>query len=144
VAWTFDLGASLNTREQGWRASCAATLSDGAPPLEGDEILIATRPAGRRPTIWASRRSGCWAGEHLDVDGTACRSPACRGSMRIGDVNGRSLLTHMGKRQAHLLSEILDGRTRGGDRRPTGPVSAGDLPPNPQVAAVGAVVAGGE
>jgi dihydrolipoamide dehydrogenase len=27
----------------------------------------------------------------------------------IGDVNGRSLLTHMGKYQAHVLSEILDG-----------------------------------
>jgi dihydrolipoamide dehydrogenase len=27
----------------------------------------------------------------------------------IGDVNGRSLLTHMGKHQAHVLSQILDG-----------------------------------
>lgn len=27
----------------------------------------------------------------------------------IGDVNGRSLLTHMGKYQAHVLSETLDG-----------------------------------
>ena len=27
----------------------------------------------------------------------------------IGDVNGRSLLIHMGKYQAHVLSEILDG-----------------------------------
>ena len=27
----------------------------------------------------------------------------------IGDVNGRSLLTHMGKYQAHVLSEILGG-----------------------------------
>ena len=28
----------------------------------------------------------------------------------IGDVNRRSLLTHIGKYQAHVASEILDGR----------------------------------
>ena len=28
----------------------------------------------------------------------------------IGDANARSLLTHAGKHQAHVLSEILDGR----------------------------------
>jgi dihydrolipoamide dehydrogenase len=31
----------------------------------------------------------------------------------IGDVNGRSLLTHAGKHQAYVVSEILDGRTGG-------------------------------
>lgn len=30
----------------------------------------------------------------------------------IGDVNGRSLLTQIGKYQAYGLSEILDGRPR--------------------------------
>ncbi|MBV9415158.1 MAG: NAD(P)/FAD-dependent oxidoreductase, partial [Solirubrobacterales bacterium] len=53
----------------------------------------------------------------------------------IGDVNGRSLLTHAGKHQARVLSEILAGRRTAG-------VTADVDPPRviftePQVAAVG-------
>ena len=53
----------------------------------------------------------------------------------IGDANGRSLLTHMGKYQAHVLSEILDGHpaTAGGDDAAAPRVIFTD----PQVAAAG-------
>jgi dihydrolipoamide dehydrogenase len=58
----------------------------------------------------------------------------------IGDVNGRSLLTHMGKYQAHVLSEILDGRpgTVSGDDASAPRVIFTD----PQVAAVGLTLQG--
>jgi len=46
-----------------------------------------------------------WAGPN---SGPA-HSPSLPWLYAIGDVNGRSLLTHMGKYQAHVLSEILDG-----------------------------------
>ena len=53
----------------------------------------------------------------------------------IGDVNGRSLLTHVGKYQAHVLSEILDGHAAAvsGDDATAPRVIFTD----PQVAAVG-------
>jgi len=53
----------------------------------------------------------------------------------IGDVNGRSLLTHMGKYQAHVLSEILDGHAAAvsGDDAAAPRVIFTD----PQIAAVG-------
>jgi pyruvate/2-oxoglutarate dehydrogenase complex dihydrolipoamide dehydrogenase (E3) component len=56
----------------------------------------------------------------------------------IGDVNGRSLLTHIGKYQAHVLSEILDGHpaTASGDDAAAPRVIFTD----PQVAAVGLTV----
>jgi dihydrolipoamide dehydrogenase len=53
----------------------------------------------------------------------------------IGDVNGRSLLTHMGKYQAHVLSEILDGHpaaVRGDDAAAPRVIFT-----DPQVAATG-------
>jgi dihydrolipoamide dehydrogenase len=53
----------------------------------------------------------------------------------IGDVNGRSLLTHAGKHQAHVVSEIVDGRATGGISEET------EVPrvifTEPQIAAVG-------
>ena len=57
----------------------------------------------------------------------------------IGDANGRALLTHMGKYQAHVLSEILDG----GDARATRDnVGAPRVVfTEPQVAAVGMTLA---
>jgi dihydrolipoamide dehydrogenase len=109
-----------------------ATLSDGAG-VEGDEILIA---AGRRPATddLGLETVGLVAGEHLEVD-DHLSVPGLPWLYAIGDVNGRSLLTHMGKWQAHVLSGILDGQRSDG---------VGDIAPTPrviftepQVAAVG-------
>jgi dihydrolipoamide dehydrogenase len=57
----------------------------------------------------------------------------------IGDVNGRSLLTHMGKYQAHVVSEVIAGgeaRVTGNDAGPPRVVFT-----DPQLAAVGLTLA---
>jgi len=58
----------------------------------------------------------------------------------IGDFNGRSLLTHMGKYQARLLAERLAGRS---DVPATqdGPIAPRVIFTDPQVAAVGHTLA---
>ncbi len=90
------------------------TLSDGQA-VAGDEILVA---AGRRPRTQdlGLQTVGLQPGRPVEVD-------------------GRSLLTHMGKYQAHVLSQILDGHpaTAGGDDAAARRVIFTD----PQVAAVG-------
>ena len=53
----------------------------------------------------------------------------------IGDVNGRSLLTHMGKYQAQVLSEILDGHAVAASRDDA--TAPRVIFTDPQVAAVG-------
>jgi pyruvate/2-oxoglutarate dehydrogenase complex dihydrolipoamide dehydrogenase (E3) component len=81
-------------------------LSDGAI-VEGDEILVA---AGRRPLTrdLGLETVGLAPGNFIHVD-DRLRVPGLPWLYAIGDVNGRSLLTHVGKHQAHLVSEIIDG-----------------------------------
>ena len=82
------------------------TLSDGQQ-VHGEEILVA---AGRRPQTQdlGLETVGLVPGRPVEVgDRLAVRGLPWL--YAIGDVNGRSLLTHMGKYQAHVLSEILDG-----------------------------------
>jgi pyruvate/2-oxoglutarate dehydrogenase complex dihydrolipoamide dehydrogenase (E3) component len=82
------------------------TLSDGRTVL-GEEILVAI---GRRPRTQdlGLETVGLRPGQPVEV-GEQLSVPGLPWLYAIGDVNGRSLLTHMGKYQAHLLSEILDG-----------------------------------
>lgn len=107
------------------------TFSDGQQ-VRGEEILVA---AGRLPltqdlgleTVGLPRGGAVETDDRLAV-------PGLPWLYAIGDVNGRSLLTHMGKYQAHVLSEILDGHAAA--------VSGDAAAPrviftDPQVAAVG-------
>jgi dihydrolipoamide dehydrogenase len=87
------------------------TLSDGRA-FTGDEILVAT---GRRPntTDVGVESVGLAPGEPVDVD-DQLRATAVDGGWlyAIGDCNGRSLLTHMGKYQARIAADaILHGAT---------------------------------
>jgi dihydrolipoamide dehydrogenase len=87
-------------------------LGDG-PPLEADEVLVAT---GRDV---ATRGLG------LDTIGLPDDAPVeVDDSMRatgvadgwlyaVGDVNGRALLTHMGKYQARICGDVIAARARG-------------------------------
>jgi pyruvate/2-oxoglutarate dehydrogenase complex dihydrolipoamide dehydrogenase (E3) component len=108
------------------------TLSDGQE-VHGDEILVAV---GRRPRTGdlGLETVGLRPGQPVEV-GEQLALPGVPWLYAIGDVNGRSLLTHMGKYQAHVLSEILDGHAAA--------ISGDDaLAPrviftDPQVAAVG-------
>jgi dihydrolipoamide dehydrogenase len=108
------------------------TLSDGQA-VAGDEILVAV---GRRPRTQdlGLETVGLQPGRPVEVDDRLA-VPGLPWLYAIGDANGRSLLTHMGKYQAHVLSEILDGQlaTAGGDDAAVPRVIFTD----PQVAAVG-------
>jgi dihydrolipoamide dehydrogenase len=81
--------------------------------IEADEILIAT---GRVPNTkdigleTVSLKPGDW----LDVDDT-CRVKAVPSGWlyAAGDVNHRSLLTHMGKYQARVCGDTIAARARG-------------------------------
>jgi dihydrolipoamide dehydrogenase len=107
-------------------------LSDGQT-VTGDEILVAV---GRRPLTddLGMETVGLQPGRPVDVD-EQLAVPGLPWLYAIGDANGRSLLTHMGKYQAHVLSEILDGQPAkiGGDDAAAPRVIFTD----PQIAAVG-------
>ena len=82
------------------------TLSDRRE-VRGEEILVA---AGRRPLTQdlGLETVGLRPGAVIEVD-DRLTVPGLPWLYAIGDVNGRSLLTHMGKYQAHVLSQILGG-----------------------------------
>ena len=79
--------------------------------VRGDEVLVAT---GRRPrtTGIGVDTVGLEPGAYLDVDDTL----QVRGVpwlYGVGDVNGRQLLTHMGKYQARQAGAAIVARARG-------------------------------
>ncbi len=113
-------------------ATVHVELGDGSN-VDGDEILVAT---GREPRTMdlGVESAGLEPGAVIEVQDTL-QVPGVPWLYAIGDVNGRSLLTHAGKYQAHVLSEILAGR------RSEGIADHGGVPQviftDPQVAAVG-------
>jgi pyruvate/2-oxoglutarate dehydrogenase complex dihydrolipoamide dehydrogenase (E3) component len=86
---------------------------DHGRPVTADEVLVAT---GRRPrtTDLGLETIGLTAGDWLEVDDT-CRVTAVAGGWlyAAGDVNRRALLTHMGKYQARVGSNVIVARARG-------------------------------
>jgi len=108
------------------------TLSDGQD-IRGEEILVA---AGRRPQTddLGLETVGLRPGQPVEV-GEQLSAPGLPWLYAIGDVNGRSQLTHIGKYQAHVLSEILDGHAAAisGD----GTCAPRVIFTDPQVASVG-------
>jgi pyruvate/2-oxoglutarate dehydrogenase complex dihydrolipoamide dehydrogenase (E3) component len=86
-----------------------ATLSDGST-VEADEVLAAL---GRRPntTDLGLESVGVESGDYLDVD-ESLRVRGVDGGWlyAVGDVNGRNLLTHMGKYQARAAGDVIAAR----------------------------------
>ncbi len=114
------------------------TLESGER-ITGDELLVAV---GRRPVTGALglETVGLEPGEPIGVRDDM-RVPHTDWLYAIGDVNGRSLLTHMGKYQARIAVENI----LGGDER-AALAAQGSLAPrvaftDPQVAAVGHTLA---
>src|SRR5436190_4308925 len=112
-------------------------LEDG-DEVTGDELLVAI---GRRPHTddLGLETVGLQPGREIEVD-DRMRCGRHEWLYAIGDVNGRSLLTHMGKYQARLLADHLG---RGDDIPATqdGPVAPRVIFSDPQVAAVGHTLA---
>ena len=114
-------------------------LDDGAT-VEADEILVAI---GRRPrtsdvgleTIGLEPGGYVEADESLRVDGRDWL-------YAIGDVNGRALLTHMGKYQARLAADRILGKDV--RLRSDGGASPRVIFTDPQVGAVGLTLAAAE
>jgi pyruvate/2-oxoglutarate dehydrogenase complex dihydrolipoamide dehydrogenase (E3) component len=107
--------------------------------LVGDELLVAV---GRRPATddLGLEIVGIEPGGFLAVD-DRMRVGGSDWLYAVGDVNGRSLLTHMGKYQAWIAAQNI----LGGDQRAVAPAQ-GTLSPrvvftDPQVAAVGHTLA---
>jgi pyruvate/2-oxoglutarate dehydrogenase complex dihydrolipoamide dehydrogenase (E3) component len=111
-------------------------LEDGRA-LEGEELLVAV---GRRPNTGELGLGalGLEAGKPVAVQ-DSMRAVEHEWLYAIGDVNGRALLTHMGKYQARVAAAHILGR-------PVPLLSDGALSPRtiftePQVAAVGHTLA---
>jgi pyruvate/2-oxoglutarate dehydrogenase complex dihydrolipoamide dehydrogenase (E3) component len=110
---------------------------DGGASAEGEKLLVAV---GRRP---ATERIGLETiglepGEPIQV-GADLRTPTHDWLYAIGDVNGRALLTHMGKYQARLAADAILGKAVA--IRSDGPLSPRVIFTDPQVAAVGHTLA---
>jgi len=109
-------------------------LAEG-PPVVADELVVAV---GRRPHTddLGAESVGLEPGESIEVD-DQMRATAVDGDWlyAVGDVNGRSLLTHMGKYQARAAADLIMGK----DAAVTadGLVSPRVIFTDPQVAAVG-------
>ncbi len=101
--------------------------------LASDELLVAV---GRRPLTdnLGLETVGRFNGETIDVD-DRMRVPGHHWLYAIGDVNGRSLVTHAAKYQARVAVATIMGR----DMQATwdGPLSPRVVFTEPQIAAVG-------
>jgi pyruvate/2-oxoglutarate dehydrogenase complex dihydrolipoamide dehydrogenase (E3) component len=87
---------------------------DDGSLIEADEILVAT---GRRPNVndIGLEKAGLPAGDGpIPVDASMRATGVPAGWLyAVGDVNGRNLLTHMGKYQARICADVIAARVRG-------------------------------
>lgn len=119
------------------------SLADGsAIEIEADEILIAT---GRKPNTsnLGLENLGIEAGDYIEVDDHLRATGVASGWLyAVGDVNGRSLLTHTGKYQARIAGAHIAGvdTSAWGDKKAMPRV----VFTSPEVAAVGLTEAGAE
>ncbi len=111
-------------------------LADGTT-AEGEEILVA---AGRRARTegLGLETVGIEPGDSFEID-DHLRVSGLPWLYALGDVNGRALLTHAAKHQAHVLSELLDGQRTSGLPEDMGVPRV--IFTEPQVAAVGLTLA---
>jgi dihydrolipoamide dehydrogenase len=105
----------------------------GGDELRGDELLVAV---GRRPRTddIGLERAGVEPGGYLGVD-DRLRVGGSDWLYAIGDVNGRALLTHMGKYQARVAADTILGRDASATAEAVGPPRV--IFTDPEVAAVG-------
>jgi dihydrolipoamide dehydrogenase len=125
-------GVTATAVARGADGAIAVTLADGAV-VATDELLVAV---GRRPLTadLGLESVGLSAGGWLETD-DRLRVGGHDWLFAVGDVNGRSLLTHMGKYQARIAADVIDGAGARATRDREGAPRV--VFTDPQVAAVG-------
>ncbi|HTJ36094.1 MAG TPA: NAD(P)/FAD-dependent oxidoreductase [Dactylosporangium sp.] len=107
--------------------------TDDGGRIDADEILVGT---GRRPAIddIGLDTIGVRADGPIAVD-TSMRATAVPDGWlyAVGDVNGRNLLTHMGKYQGRVCGDVIAARARGGPEDAPGLRDTADDRGAPQV-----------
>jgi pyruvate/2-oxoglutarate dehydrogenase complex dihydrolipoamide dehydrogenase (E3) component len=124
------------TRVSRARETTTVILEDGTE-VSGDRLLVAI---GRRPRTedLGLETIGLAPGKAIEVD-DALRVPGHGWLYAIGDVNGRALLTHMGKYQARIVADAILGTP--GQVKVDGARSPRVVFTDPQVAAAGHTLA---
>jgi pyruvate/2-oxoglutarate dehydrogenase complex dihydrolipoamide dehydrogenase (E3) component len=112
----------------------------GGGEVEADELLVAIGRTPRTADL-GLETVGLEAGKHVGVD-ESLRVAGRDWLYAIGDVNGRALLTHMGKYQARLAADAILGKDV--RLRSDGAASPRVIFTEPQVGAVGLTLAGAE
>ncbi len=87
--------------------------TDDGAVIEADEILVGT---GRRAAVGdiGLDTIGLPAVGPIEVDASMRATGVSDGWLyAVGDVNGRNLLTHMGKYQAHICGDVIAARAQG-------------------------------
>jgi dihydrolipoamide dehydrogenase len=113
---------------------------EGGGSLEADELLVAIGRTPRSAEI-GLETVGLEPGQHVQVD-ESLRVPGHDWLYAVGDVNGRALLTHMGKYQARLAADAILGKEV--RLRSDGGASPRVIFTDPQVGAVGLTLAAAE
>jgi pyruvate/2-oxoglutarate dehydrogenase complex dihydrolipoamide dehydrogenase (E3) component len=102
-------GHSVTSVTRDPHGAVTATLDDGRTFI-ADEMLVAV---GRRPTTGelGLESVGLEPGRYVEVD-DRLRATGVEGEWlyAVGDCNGRALLTHMGKYQARIASDVILGK----------------------------------
>jgi len=131
-------GARATGAERGADGRTRVTLA-GGEEVSGDRLLVAI---GRRPRTGdlGLETVGLTPGEPIAVD-EALRAPTAPWLYAIGDVNGRALLTHMGKRQARVAADAICGDAGARVGPLDGPLAPRAIFTDPGVAAVGHTLA---
>jgi dihydrolipoamide dehydrogenase len=145
-----EVAAALRRRGVDVRTGVAATAVErkgarviveleNGDRVTADELLVAV---GRRPRTndLALETVDIEPGEFLRVD-DGMRVADVDWLYAVGDVNGRSLLTHMGKYQAWVAAENILGDVQRVATNAQGPLSPRVVFTDPQVAAVGQTLA---
>jgi pyruvate/2-oxoglutarate dehydrogenase complex dihydrolipoamide dehydrogenase (E3) component len=119
------------------RAGTFTLTLEGGDATDGDELLVAV---GRRPHTGdlGLETVGLAPGEAIDVDDTM-RVRGRDWLYAIGDVNGRALLSHVGKYQALVATATIMNRPASVDW--DGELSPRVVFTEPQIAAVGRTLA---
>jgi dihydrolipoamide dehydrogenase len=132
-------GARAEAASRGEGGQVSLRLESG-DELRGDELLVAV---GRRPRTddMGLETAGATAGGYLEVD-DQLRVGGSDWLYAIGDVNGRALLTHMGKYQGRIAADHILGKDVAATCDRVG--SPRVVFTEPQVAAVGRTLAGAQ